>query len=160
MKLQSRFLCGILSAIMALSIFSASAINISGRAVDALDKQGLAGATIKLLKANRDSSLVKGATTNADGYFQLTNVNNGKYVVSVSYIGYKNHNINVTVSKDSKNRRLGEIALEPSSIMLDEAVVVGVKTEVVVKEDTVEYNADSYRTQPNAVVEDLLKEVC
>ena len=157
MKLQSRFLCGILSAIMALSIFSASAINISGRAVDALDKQGLAGATIKLLKANRDSSLVKGATTNADGYFQLTNVNNGKYVVSVSYIGYKNHNINVTVSKDSKNRRLGEIALEPSSIMLDEAVVVGVKTEIVVKEDTVEYNADSYRTQPNAVVEDLLK---
>ena len=157
MKNQNRFLASILSAIMALSVFSASAINISGRAVDANDKQGLAGATIKLLKANRDSSLVKGVTADEDGYFWLTGVGNGKYVVSVSYIGYKSHNTSVTVTKDSKNKQLGELPLEPSSIMLKEAVVVGVKTEVVVKEDTVEYNADSYKTQPNAVVEDLLK---
>ena len=47
--------------------------------------------------------------------------------------------------------------MSESSILLQETTVVGVKTEIVVKEDTIEYNADSYRTQPNAVVEDLLK---
>lgn len=41
--------------------------------------------------------------------------------------------------------------------MLREAEVVGVRTPVKVMQDTVEYNADAYRTQPNAVVEDLLK---
>ena len=41
--------------------------------------------------------------------------------------------------------------------MLGEVSVVAVKTPIKVMEDTVEYNADSYHTQPNAVVEDLLK---
>ena len=149
----SVFVC----AVMAFLLSTASAINISGRAVDSNDKSGLAGATVKLLKANRDSSLVKGVSTDEDGYFWLTGVGQGRYIVSISYIGYKNVNKNVTVAKDSRNIKLGDLALEPSSIMLKEAVVTGVKTEIVVKEDTVEYNADSYKTQPNAVVEDLLK---
>ena len=34
--------------------------------------------------------------------------------------------------------------------MLKETVVTAVKTEIVVKEDTVEYNAGSYKTQPGA----------
>ncbi len=41
--------------------------------------------------------------------------------------------------------------------MLKEAVVVGIKTPIKVMEDTIEFNADSYKTPPNAVVEDLLK---
>lgn len=44
-----------------------------------------------------------------------------------------------------------------NDVLLQEAVVVGKAPEVVVKEDTVEFNADSYKTQPNSVVEDLLK---
>lgn len=47
--------------------------------------------------------------------------------------------------------------MNEASIMLKEATVTGVKTQITVKEDTVEFNADSYKTQPNAVVEDLLK---
>ena len=41
--------------------------------------------------------------------------------------------------------------------MLGEVSVTGVKTPIKVMEDTIEYNADTYKTQPNAVVEDLLK---
>lgn len=157
MEKKRFFMAAFMGAVSALFLFTASAITISGRAVDSADKTGLAGATVKLLKANRDSSLVKGASTNENGVFRLPDVNSGKYIVSISYIGYKNLYKNITVTKDSRNMRLGELPLDPSSIMLKEAVVVGVKTEVVVKEDTVEYNADSYKTQPNAVVEDLLK---
>ena len=46
-----------------------------------------------------------------------------------------------------------------NDVLLQEAVVVGKAPEVVVKEDTVEFNADSYKTQPNSVVEDLLKKL-
>ena len=157
MMTKQRFFSIFMCAVTAIILSTASAITISGRAIDANDKSGLAGATVKLLKANRDSSLVKGVSTDEEGHFWLTGVNQGKYIISISYIGYKNANKNVTVSKDSRNMKLGEVVLEPSSIMLKEAVVTGVKTEIVVKEDTVEYNADSYKTQPNAVVEDLLK---
>ena len=52
---------------------------------------------------------------------------------------------------------LGKIAVKENSIVLRDAEVTAVRAEVKVMEDTVEYNADSYKTQPNAVVEDLLK---
>ncbi len=147
----------ILCAATALFLSTVSAITLSGRAIDSNDKSGLAGATVKLLKANRDSSLVKGVSTDEDGYFWITGVNAGRYIVSIAYIGYSPQHRNVTVNEESRNIKLGNMELKPSSIMLKEAVVTGVKTEIVVKEDTVEYNADSYKTQPNAVVEDLLK---
>ncbi|MDE6557387.1 MAG: TonB-dependent receptor, partial [Duncaniella sp.] len=49
------------------------------------------------------------------------------------------------------------ITMRESSELLGEVKVVGVKTPIKVMEDTIEYNAGSYHTQPNAVVEDLLK---
>ena len=157
MNTNKRFATIFFCAVTALLLSTVSAITISGRVTDAGDKSGLPGATVKLLKANRDSSLVKGVSTDEDGYFWLTGVGQGKYIVSVSYLGYNNFNKNVTVAKDSRNMKLGDLALEAGGILLKDAVVVGVKTEITVKEDTVEYNADSYKTQPNAVVEDLLK---
>ena len=56
-----------------------------------------------------------------------------------------------------KDITLKAFELTESSIMLSEAVVKGIRTPIKVMEDTVEYNTDSYKTQPNAVVEDLLK---
>lgn len=157
MNTNRRFLTTLACAVMALLLSTMSAITLSGRAIDSNDKSGLAGATVKLLKANKDSTLVKGVSTDIDGYFRFNDVGQGRYIVSINYIGYKSYNKNIAVTKNSGNIKLGDIALEASSIMLKEAVVTGVKTEIVVKEDTVEYNADSYKTQPNAVVEDLLK---
>ncbi len=157
MNTNKRFLTTTLCVLMAFMLSTVSAITISGKAIDSNDRNGLAGATVRLLKANQDSNLVKGVSTDDKGFFRLTDVNQGKYIINISYIGYKSYNKNITVTKDSRNMRLGEIKLDPNSILLKETVVTGVKTEITVKEDTVEYNADSYKTQPNAVVEDLLK---
>lgn len=45
------------------------------------------------------------------------------------------------------------------STLLDEIVVTGVKTAVIAKQDTIEYNAGSFKTATNANVEDLLKKL-
>ena len=142
-------------AVMGFAGMDALAANIRGRIVDAADKSPLAEATVRLVKASKDSAYVAGVAADAEGRFRLTGVREGKYLLSVSYIGYATVTKPVTVGQ--ADLRLGDIALSESSIMLREATVVGVKTEITVKEDTVEYNADSYKTQPNAVVEDLLK---
>lgn len=133
----------------------ASAVNISGLVKDSFEEP-LIEATVKLLAA-KDSTYVKGVTTNTKGRFNLTGVSKGKYIVAISYIGYETAYRDVTV--DASNKRLEPIVLKESSVMLKEAVVTAVKTEITVKEDTIEYNADSYKTQPNAVVEDLLKKL-
>ena len=90
-----------------------------------------------------------------DGKFSFTGVKAGKYILTVSYIGYADLEKPITVG--SSNLRLGELRIKEASHLLGEVSVVAVKTPIKVMEDTVEYNADSYHTQPNAVVEDLLK---
>ncbi len=111
-------------------------------------------ATVRLLSA-RDSSLIKITTADKLGRYSFTDVKSAKYILQTSYVGYATQCRNITVKTASLT--VDPIVLQESSIMLKEATVVGIKTPIKVMEDTVEYNADSYKTQPNAVVEDLLK---
>lgn len=136
-----------------LSVTTIKAADISGRILDGTGEP-LIEATVKLLNS-RDSSYVKGTTSDVDGRYLLKNVSNGKYIIQYTYIGYNTAYTDIFVN--DKDRRLKPVTMTESSIMLEEATVVGVKTQITVKEDTVEFNADSYKTQPNAVVEDLLK---
>lgn len=126
---------------------------ISGKIVDEA-AEPLSDATVRLLNA-RDSAFVKGAIANIDGVFKLSGVNKGSYIVESQYLGYATAYADVKVS--GKNVDLGQITMSESSHILSEAVVTAVKTPVKVMQDTIEFNADSYKTQPNAVVEDLLK---
>ncbi|MDE6417922.1 MAG: carboxypeptidase-like regulatory domain-containing protein, partial [Duncaniella sp.] len=140
--------------LLVLGTSMAAAANITGVIKDAATGETLPEASVRLL-ALPDSSFVKGVTSNANGRFSLQGVNAGKYVAVFSYIGYADLHKDVTVG--SSNVRLGAIEMREASEMLKEVVVTATKTPIKVMEDTVEYNADSYHTQPNAVVEDLLK---
>lgn len=140
--------------LLLLSAVNLIAATLSGVVRDT-SGEPLIEATVRLLRA-RDSSFVKGTTTNLDGRFSL-DAAPGKYILQATYIGYSPANVNVTMTSAAK--RLDPIVMQESSIVLKEAVVTGVMTEIKAKEDTIEYNAGSYRTQPNAVVEDLLKKL-
>ncbi len=129
-------------------------VALSGSLIDS-EGEPLIEATVKLLSA-RDSQFVKGTTTNFDGVFKMAQIKPGRYILTVSYIGYEPLDTTLRLGRTA-NVKLNPILMRSSSIMLKEAVVHGVKTPIKVMEDTVEYNADSYHTQPNAVVEDLLK---
>ena len=129
-------------------------VALSGSLIDS-EGEPLIEATVKLLSA-RDSQFVKGTTTNFDGVFTMAQIKPGRYILTASYIGYEPLDTTLRLGRTA-NVKLKPILMRSSSIMLKEAVVHGVKTPIKVMEDTVEYNADSYHTQPNAVVEDLLK---
>lgn len=131
-----------------------NAANVTGIIKDTDSGEPLMEAAVKLLAA-KDSAFVAGVTSDIDGKFKLSGIKPGKYILSVSYIGYADLEKPVTVG--NSNLRLGELRLKEASHILGEVSVVAVKTPIKVMEDTVEYNADSYHTQPNAVVEDLLK---
>ena len=132
-----------------------SAADVSGTLVSGTDQSPLSGASVRLMRDNADSTFVAATSAGRDGSFRLGGVTRGKYLVSFSFLGYETLTRRVTMA--DKNIDMGRVTMAESSILLQETTVVGVKTEIVVKEDTIEYNADSYRTQPNAVVEDLLK---
>ncbi len=143
------------AALIALTLGAATALayDIKGKIVDS-DGEPMVAATVKLLAA-KDSTFINGVKTNIDGNYSLTGVKSGNYIVEAMYIGYRTTHTDTKIG--SKSVTLEPIVLEMSAIELQEVTVVGVASEIKVKEDTVEYNAGAYKTQPNAVVEDLLK---
>ncbi|MDE7411349.1 MAG: outer membrane beta-barrel protein [Paramuribaculum sp.] len=142
-----------LLSVMFVPMITASAAVVRGSVIDS-DKEPMAQATVRLL-SSKDSTFIKGVKTNNAGNYTLSDVKSGKYVIEAKYLGYNNGYTQVSVSAGDVN--VSPIVLSESTIMLSEVKVTGVKTAVKVMEDTVEFNADSYKTQPNAVVEDLLK---
>ena len=139
-----------------LSIRIAQAGDVKGTVADSSNKSPLSNATIRIL-SQRDSAYVAGAMAADNGAFSVNGLNNGNYILETSYIGYDTACKNFGIDAKHRSVSIDTIFMRPSSVMLKETEVTGVKTEIKVMQDTVEYNADSYKTQPNAVVEDLLK---
>ena len=128
------------------------AFNITGSVKDS-DGEPAIGASIRLLQV-RDSVLIRGAVADANGRFTLDNITKGKYILELSQVGSSNIYKNITVAQDVK---VGQLTFTENATLLREAKVTGIRTPIKVMEDTVEYSADTYKVQPNAVVEDLLK---
>ncbi len=136
-----------------MNVATVTAATVRGTVTDK-EGEALIQASVRIL-AQKDSALVKGAVTNANGRFAISDVKPGKYIVEASYVGHTTQTRDVTVG--SSDLRLKAFVLEESAILLRDAVVTGIRTPIKVMEDTIEYSAESYKTQPNAVVEDLLK---
>ena len=139
-------------ATILLAAVSAMAATITGTVTDRNGDP--VDATVRLLSA-ADSSYITGVKADLGGPYTITHVKPGRYVIEATYIGLAAAEQSVTV--DSADVDVKPITLSDKSQMLDEVSVVAVKTQIKVMEDTVEFNADSYQSQPNAVVEDLLK---
>ena len=145
------FLLCVVGSLMAM----AQHVTIKGVVRDALDREALPRVSVRLLTV--DSTYVEGTTGNNEGLFRLKPVSHGRYIVQFSFLGYRTQCVNIDTRSVRSQMDMGEILMSMGDVVLSEATVLGKAPEVVVKEDTVEFNADSYKTQPSAVVEDLLK---
>ena len=132
---------------------------ISGLLYDTDMKEPLAQGTVRLLKAS-DSTMITGVVSDLSGKFKIQNVKRGDYIVHISFVGLDDVYKPVSLSSaKSSVIDLGQIDMGASGIMLGETVSVGKAVEVAVRNDTIEYNASSYKTQEGAVMEDLLKKM-
>ena len=103
----------------AFSVFSTQAQNlaIKGRVTDA-SQEAIMAANISLWST--DSTLVTGITSDAQGKFVLTNIKQGSYRLSISFIGYQTGNILV---KLNKNLDMGDVQLQEDAVSLGEVTV-------------------------------------
>ncbi len=127
--------------------------SVTGKLLDKNDKSPLIGASILLLNIP-DSSLYKGITADLDGNFTIDAVASGKYILKISYIGYKNLIKNVEVT--DVPLVLNTISLEQLGKDLKVVTVEDKAPTAVQKGDTTQYNASSYKTNPDASAEDLV----
>ena len=135
-----------------------SGVNVTGSVVEQGSDTPIEQATVRLLNV-RDSAMVRGVVSACNGSFTLKNVKKGSYLLHITFIGYDPlyQPLQITGKKNPVN--VGKLELSDGAIELGEAVVIGKAPEVTVRNDTVEYNADSYKVTEGSVLEDLLKKM-
>lgn len=145
-----------LFCLTALSAFSQTkTVDVSGRIMEGDTKLPAIAASVQLLNLP-DSTQATGMASNTHGLFRLQ-AKPGKYLLKVTYIGYQPSYTPVQLV--SAPKRMGDIVLQPDAIMLAEAVVVAEAPQVQVVEDTVQFNANAYRTPQGATLEELVKKL-
>ena len=140
------------------SVFGQKNITLSGTLLDKADDEPIIAASVELLNA-KDSVFVAGAISSSDGSFSMKNLSKGDYVVRSTYLGYLTLNQSITLSENQTNVKIDTLYMQTNDILLQEMVVEGKRPEIVVKNDTIEYDAGSFKTTEDAVVEDLLKKL-
>jgi hypothetical protein len=95
--------------------------------------------------------------TNDKGQFRFEYVPNSNFSIIIRHLGYWPVSKFVPVTKSEKTIELGNFVMAQDAKLLSEVVVEA--PAIVVKEDTIEYNASSFKVKEGAVVEDLIKKM-
>jgi len=106
-----------------------SKVTISGLIRDAENKSTLSYVNVTL-RSVKDSALVTGTISGEDGRFILPDVNNGSYLLSLSYTGYQTITRPLLIGHLSSFLSLGNIELDRDEVMLRE-VTVNAKQEII-----------------------------
>src|SRR5690606_16283137 len=139
-----------------LSAFAQN-FEISGKLIDNETGQPLESATLFVEKL-ADSSLVTYTISDAQGNFLLKGRDSSDSLRLVgSYAGYLPLKQLVTLSSEKID--LGTLQMEFATNMLGEVTVVADRAPVTVKTDTLEFNAASFNTRPDANLEDVMKKL-
>ncbi|MBW8244512.1 outer membrane beta-barrel protein [Muricauda oceani] len=147
--------------VLILLFFSFSSVQaqdflVKGKIVDAATGSPIEAATI-YAETLRDSTLITYTITNSEGIFALE----GRTAYKKARLAF---------SSNGFTPQTREVTLEPvmeiGTIKMDERVqeldgidLVGERVPITVKKDTLEFNADSFKTRPDATVEDVLKKL-
>ncbi len=136
---------------------SAQQISLNGRVVDSLSGIPLESATVYLESA-KDSTMIDYTLTGKDGGFSLRTRKMDKPVVlKFSYMGYRTRAIvKQTLSGDLD---LGNVFLTDEPNLLGEVIIKTEIPPVRIKNDTLEFNAASFKLRPDANVEALVKQL-
>ncbi|KLT65054.1 TonB-dependent receptor [Pedobacter sp. BMA] len=132
--------------------------NVSGRVIQSKDKKPIDYASIAI-KNLSDSVTVGAMSTGEDGKFIYKGLKPGTYRLYAAFLGLKNTTKDFTISADKTDIELGDVVLEGAAIDLQTVEIKAEIPPIVVKKDTLEFNASSFKVIENAVVEDLLKKL-
>ena len=130
--------------------------NVSGKVMDSATTEPLYGATIRLAQKENPDIKYYG-TSNNNGFFNIEEIEIGSYAYSISFIGYKTREGNISISNSNINLKV--IFLAPQISSLQEVQVTDMVIAVQQKGDTTSYNANSYKTKPDATAEELLEKM-
>lgn len=129
--------------------------NVNGIVRDSAHDYELPSATVAVYNAT-DSSLVSFQLSDNFGQFRFKQLPTGRALrVHITYVGYRTFQRTFTISFKHPDIDLGVLNLDMKGKDLEE-VIISVPP-VQLNGDTLEFNAQAFKLDPNAQTEDLLK---
>lgn len=157
---------GALLLVLLLFPITLSARHLSGRVVDAQGND-LQGATVELLSA-ADSSVIRATQTRERtlwGYkywtYDIDVDNNTTYILRFSMLGFKTQwkRVEVKMADRVNEQWVDEVKLEEDSKVLDEVVVKATKIKMVMRGDTVVYDASAFNLSEGSMLDALIRQL-
>lgn len=136
--------------------FSQKSFSLKGKISDE-NKKPIEAVTIYLSTA-KDSTLINYTITDVKGEFDLqTNKVEVPTFIVASMLGFTDYSKEISSVND--HIQLGEIILLEDSNTLDELVIKSDVAPIRVKQDTIEFNAASFKVRPDSNVKTLLEQL-
>lgn len=132
-------------------------IVITGVIKDSSNKP-LAFATISLLN-KADSTFQAMAVSDKAGRYELKESKEGNYLLQASFVGYYTEYKPIAITNAASNLTYNFVMQNNGGVLLPNVEISAERVPIKLKGDTLEYNAGSFKTKPDAVVEDLLKKL-
>jgi outer membrane receptor protein involved in Fe transport len=130
---------------------------ITGYVIDSAFTKAVEFASIALFSKSANK-IVDGTVADDKGMFTLTKITAGEYRLTISFVGFSNKSIDITI-ENGQDVDLGVINLQSSVKTLDEVTVTGQRALVEEKVDRLVYNADRDITAKGGDASDVLKKV-
>ena len=138
-----------------LTAMTAQNTTITGTVISNGDGSSLPGAHVILVPAAGGPDLDN--LTDDKGKFVVNNIKPGDYLLTISYLGFTDYKKQLQITR--RGLELGDIKLVESAYELGQVQVVGQAAQAVSKDDTLQFNASSFKTNPDASAEDLTRKV-
>ena len=142
----------------ALGTLAQNGYSVKGTIADSVEKVKLGTSAVAVLQA-KDSILVKFGYAKTDGTFMLSGLRKGKYILLIAYPDYADYAEPFSLDSANTAHDFGNISMALKSRLLQEVIIKGTASQMKIKGDTTEFNAKAFVIQPNATVEDLLKQL-
>jgi hypothetical protein len=137
---------------------AAQTFEISGKITDKEANLPLEAATV-YVENPADSVLVSYTISEKDGDFLLTGNSSAPHLnLFISFTGFQLYRQKVDLA-DNNIQNLGTIRMAEADNTLDEVQLVGARAPITIKRDTLEFNAASFATRPDANLEELMKKL-
>ena len=142
-------------AILCFPVFAQSGFSVKVRLSDARTGEPVSFATVSLT-AKGGSKPLKYVLSTEEGNASLSPLPKGNYTLRADLLGYKSYTVELTVDK---NLDLGTVKMDQDNEVLEAATVEAIGNPIIVKKDTIEYSASSFKTTDNDMLEELLKKL-
>ena len=136
------------------NVFQKRMSEIKATVLDSLTNEPVPFASVYVIPS-KDTTITNFTLSDAKGEAKLDEIPFGSYVFHVEMMGYKPFVKERYFREDEVD--MGTIRLQQDELFLQAATVTDVGNPIIVKKDTVEFNASSFRVGANAMLKDLLQ---